>query len=472
MDAHKEVKDETEIALAAVKSLREQVGRVFEQHLSALEENSRQSSELGGSLPLKNGSLFASANGSAYEAAKVFSLRESPLTVLFKSSHIRTIYHICLASVTLLAMNLIIQELITRGSLKLEIDLLCWFFGKFPFMVITWILMFCGVMFFVYPGYYVWSCFTSSVGRPNYIAALAYLSWIAAFIFLPIHFIFRFDLPIGSSALIVCEQVRFIMKVHSFVRENYTRSVEYKRRRYSQDKNEKDIKNACPTLKNFIYFLFAPTLIYRNVYPSHDHVSWSSFLLSAFGCVLPASMSYLLAFYAVLHSWMNAFAEMLRFGDRMFYMDWWNCTTMPSFYRKWNCIVYDWLHAYVYQDICALLGGSRKIIAKMAVFLLSAVVHEYILTISLRLFNPVLFVEFFFGAGPVGVMLLMRSTKGSKWNFCLWLMIMLGNGILYCAYCREWYARQNCACAQTNSLDFLLPCSWTCSSASVNVRHT
>ncbi|KFD64146.1 hypothetical protein M514_23635, partial [Trichuris suis] len=274
MDAHKEVKDETEIALAAVKSLREQVGRVFEQHLSALEENSRQSSELGGSLPLKNGSLFASANGSAYEAAKVFSLRESPLTVLFKSSHIRTIYHICLASVTLLAMNLIIQELITRGSLKLEIDLLCWFFGKFPFMVITWILMFCGVMFFVYPGYYVWSCFTSSVGRPNYIAALAYLSWIAAFIFLPIHFIFRFDLPIGSSALIVCEQVRFIMKVHSFVRENYTRSVEYKRRRYSQDKNEKDIKNACPTLKNFIYFLFAPTLIYRNVYPRTSYVRW------------------------------------------------------------------------------------------------------------------------------------------------------------------------------------------------------
>ena len=27
----------------------------------------------------------------------------------------------------------------------------------------------------------------------------------------------------------------------------------------------------------------------------------------------------ILAFFAILHSWLNAFAEMLRFGDRLFY---------------------------------------------------------------------------------------------------------------------------------------------------------
>ncbi|CDW59063.1 hypothetical protein TTRE_0000739301 [Trichuris trichiura] len=289
-------------------------------------------------------------------------------SVLFKSSHIRTIYHICLASVTLLVMNLIIQELITRGS------------------------------------------------------------WIAAFIFLPIHFILRFDLPIGSSALIVCEQVAKV----------WGHALKMK------------VKNGCPAFKNFIYFLFAPTLIYRNIYPrysrilvakhfmeilacvfyshhlfqnfSRDHVSWSSFLLSAFGCVLPASMCYLLTFYAVLHSWMNAFAEMLRFGDRIILPLWSGKMELHRLrlFDKFN------------DGICG------KNIAKMAVFFLSAVVHEYILTISLRFFYPILFVEFFLGAG---IMLLMRSTKGSKWNFCLWLMIMLGNGILYCAYCREWYAR-------------------------------
>lgn len=38
-----------------------------------------------------------------------------------------------------------------------------------------------------------------------------------------------------------------------------------------------------------------------------------------FACVLPGVISFLCGFYCLLHAWLNAFAEMLKFGDRLFY---------------------------------------------------------------------------------------------------------------------------------------------------------
>jgi sterol O-acyltransferase len=74
-----------------------------------------------------------------------------------------------------------------------------------------------------------------------------------------------------------------------------------------------------------------------------------------------------LGFYGFLHCWLNAFAEMLRFADRMFYkvekylvkmiindldiQDWWNSRSFAAYYRTWNVVVHDWLYTYVYKEI-------------------------------------------------------------------------------------------------------------------------
>ena len=42
-------------------------------------------------------------------------------------------------------------------------------------------------------------------------------------------------------------------------------------------------------------------------------------MLSVFNAMLPGTLVLVLGFFGVLHSWLNAFAEMLRFADRMFY---------------------------------------------------------------------------------------------------------------------------------------------------------
>lgn len=44
-----------------------------------------------------------------------------------------------------------------------------------------------------------------------------------------------------------------------------------------------------------------------------------SFVLSVFNAMLPGTLVLVLGFFCILHSWLNAFAEMLKFADRMFY---------------------------------------------------------------------------------------------------------------------------------------------------------
>ena len=71
-------------------------------------------------------------------------------------------------------------------------------------------------------------------------------------------------------------------------------------------------------------------------------------LLSWFKSMLPGTLLLVLIFFGILHSWQNVGAEVMRFGDREFYTDWWNVTNFGAYYRKWNNTVHEWLYHYVY----------------------------------------------------------------------------------------------------------------------------
>ena len=70
---------------------------------------------------------------------------------------------------------------------------------------------------------------------------------------------------------------------------------------------------------------------------------------------------------------MNFVSEVMRFADRNFYQvapaiyynytfdrvffffqDWWCSTSFSMFYRKWNAVVHDWIHAYMFNDVKAV----------------------------------------------------------------------------------------------------------------------
>lgn len=44
-----------------------------------------------------------------------------------------------------------------------------------------------------------------------------------------------------------------------------------------------------------------------------------AFILRTFSTTMPGIIIFVCGFYCLLHAWMNTFAELLRFGDRLFY---------------------------------------------------------------------------------------------------------------------------------------------------------
>lgn len=46
---------------------------------------------------------------------------------------------------------------------------------------------------------------------------------------------------------------------------------------------------------------------------------WKWYVKSTLGMMVPGILICVSAFYCLLHAWMNAWAEMLRFADRLFY---------------------------------------------------------------------------------------------------------------------------------------------------------
>uniref|UniRef100_A0A3B4WMT4 Sterol O-acyltransferase 1 n=1 Tax=Seriola lalandi dorsalis TaxID=1841481 RepID=A0A3B4WMT4_SERLL len=304
---------------------------------------------------------------------------------LFEVNHIRTIYHMFIALLILFILSTLVVDFIDEGRLVLDFDLLVYAFGQSPLVVCTWICMFLSVLLVPYALFHLWSHTQyGSYSHPslyNLLFGSVFLLYQALGLgFLPTYVVVTNSLPPASCFIIILEQVRLMMKAHSFVRENTLLL-------------STGPSPVVPQVSQYFYFLFAPTLIYRDKYPRNPVIRWgyvATKLLQVLGClfyayyvfvrlcipqfrsvslqlfdlkamvlcvfnsILPGKIIFLLVlflgFFAFLHCWLNAFAEMLRFADRMFYKDWWNSTSFANYYRTWNVVVHDWLYYYVYRD--------------------------------------------------------------------------------------------------------------------------
>jgi len=94
---------------------------------------------------------------------------------------------------------------------------------------------------------------------------------------------------------------------------------------------------------------------------------------------VPNLYVWLVLFSVMFHFWLNILAELLRFGDRRFYLDWWNACSLGYYWRTWNLPVHNWLVRHVYAPIRA--SGGSKAYASFIVFLLSAIAHEVMIAV-------------------------------------------------------------------------------------------
>ncbi|XP_044056136.1 sterol O-acyltransferase 1 isoform X5 [Siniperca chuatsi] len=203
---------------------------------------------------------------------KQFVSRRSLLDELFEVNHIRTIYHMFIALLILFILSTLVVDFIDEGRLVLDFDLLVYAFGQFPLVVCTWICMFLSVLLVPYTLFHLWSQTQSgSYSHPRLYSLLfgsVFLLYQALGLgFLPTYVVVTNSFPPASCFIIILEQVRLMMKGHSFVRENVPRVLTW-----ANDKTSPS--PVVPQVSQYLYFLFAPTLIYRDKYPRNPVIRW------------------------------------------------------------------------------------------------------------------------------------------------------------------------------------------------------
>ncbi|XP_076242752.1 sterol O-acyltransferase 1 isoform X2 [Calliopsis andreniformis] len=424
---------------------------------------------------------------------KQFSGRNSLLTELYEIKHIRTIYNFTIAALILLLIRTVVYDIRHTGSPNFAMGTVMSGFGKFPIVLFVWSLMQFST-FGVYIAFCTWASHRLNFTPKSFIEQLWDYVWLCTMILYQVTFVvlstravIHEDLPVASSLIILMEQLRFVMKTYAFVRTVAPRFISYK-------SHSDTPLPRLPDFSKYLYFLFAPTLIYRDDYPRSSKIRWnvvlgnmaeivtiiffvailyerileptfrdfgkqpielSIVLLGMLESIIPGILLFVCGFYLLLHCWMNAFAELLRFADRMFYRDWWNSNTFSAYYRTWNIVVHDWLHTYIYKDMYEIVVPRNKTVAVSTVFGLSAIFHEYLLCVAFRFFFPVMLLLF----GGIGVALFTIKASG---NVFVWFSLCLGNGVLCALYNMEHYARINCPPVHDGFLDQLLPRIWAC----------
>ena len=59
---------------------------------------------------------------------------------------------------------------------------------------------------------------------------------------------------------------------------------------------------------------------------------------------------------------MNLLGEVLRFGDRKFYSDWWNAQTIGGFWKAWNIPVHRWATRYSSSRFRKYIKGGNSLV--------------------------------------------------------------------------------------------------------------
>lgn len=279
-------------------------------------------------------------------------------------------------------------------------------------------------------------------------------------------------------AIVVCLKVASYALTNRDLRDSYVDSTPIP---------ELYIKTPYPqnlTLKNLVYFWWAPTIIYQPVYPRTPKIRFGFiikrileitgsvvliwFLSSQFAIpTLQDSLQYfdeknksidwlrigerlmklssvsmaiwLLGFFCLFQSYLNLLAEATRFGDREFYKAWWNSGSVGTYWKLWNKPMYNYFQRHIYIPL--LKRGYSKQFASFVVFFFSAALHEVAVGIPTRMIIGVAFmcmllqVPLVFVTAPLEKMRGPGTTIG---NCIFWLSFFFGQPTAVLIYYFAW----------------------------------
>ncbi|KAJ3219546.1 Sterol O-acyltransferase 1 [Dinochytrium kinnereticum] len=317
---------------------------------------------------------------------KVFRARDSRLNVLLQIKDIATVYNIFVAILPILFVSLAVQSYYETGQF-IDFSLMFNSFRRMDIVVSAWV----GFFFFAVSGYF-WK--HSSKILSQKVEFLLYIIYQTTFALTAAYITLKFKLPPASGFIIMCEQARMSMKIHSFWREHSASAWKMD----AEAGTKPGVRLGSVGLSHFlyIYILFKRFLFPIVQIPMHaNQDDLKVFLIMAMNSMFPSMVLFVFGFFGILHCWLNLWAELLQFADREFYRDWWNSHSFSEYYRKWNGVVYDWLFAYIYMDAVKFLEArykksTAKILSVIFVIEVSAIIHEFILACALGYCFPVL----------------------------------------------------------------------------------
>ncbi|CEF62930.1 Diacylglycerol O-acyltransferase 1 [Strongyloides ratti] len=294
--------------------------------------------------------------------------------------------------------------------------------------------------------------------------------------------------PLFSNLALSIIVVQFL-KLWSYVQVNYwcrnQENVTSLNRKNSSDSNDSgncsiQSKNVYPenlTFYDIYYFMVAPTLCYELNFPrtpgrrktflikriiemiflpilytalcqqwivplvKNGVVPFSEMNISkmterVLKLAIPNLLLWLLMFYTIFHSFLNLIAEILRFADREFYRDFWNAESIGMFWRTWNIPVHRWCVRHCFIPLVEL--GYTKYVASIAVFVVSAFFHEYLVSIPLKMFRLWAF-NGMLAQIPLNMFCDKFVKKGKLGNIIVWLSLILGQPMAILMYVHDWY---------------------------------
>lgn len=415
------------------------------------------------------------------ELFRVHVARQSLISEMLQISHFQTIYNIFVAVFLIAFANTLLSNYMEKGVF-IEFDLLIWCFGQAPNAVLVWLTIFC----ISFSAYFLQEAILKKILSPHLAYTIHAIIITTEYVLLPWYVVGVRKYPPATAFAISAEMVRLTMKMHSYLMVNL--QLRHAKDKKSQDESVKEYPGNV-NIYNYWLFLWFPTLVYQPSYPRTDSIRFS-FVIRSFGdsmlcilftyaifvryCVphfkefygdlthlvmgvfhvmLPGIAINLLGFFGILHSWFNAFAELTRFADRHFYSDWWNATGWGTYYRKWNFVVHNFLHRHIFMDAMQNYGKGKHF-SLWLTFIISAVVHEYIVAIGLGFYKPILFVLFI--VPGVLFIYLTKFLKGNRfWNIFMWAMLIVGHGILVGLYSRAWHIHYYSSPKERTIIDYI-----------------
>jgi len=305
---------------------------------------------------------------------------------------------------------------------------------------------------------------------------------------IPVYIVLNLNMSPVLAGGTMMEMCVHSMKIHSYWHTNRLLAREFEKERHNEDSPiapslqvnkaaDQEYPSAntedYPTninIKDFTYFLMAPTLVYETYYPRTEKVDWIKVVQLSFAASislfifyvfmlelilpitkqalninpikaiiklsLPTLALWCIGFYAVFHCILNLIAEVLRFADRKFYEDWWNAPTFDEWWKRWNVPVHEWMLRHIYQDSQRTLKLSRNV-AGLATFLFSALLHEIVLTVAFGMVRPFLSTTMLL---QIGLIFITRKSglPNNLGNIFMWFSLFSGQPIVEILYSLEY----------------------------------